>query len=618
MAKKKSAKHTKYSFQDQQAVGLVSAWIAETKRAMPDIKANDKWPNIDGYIELTDSEGYPIGNVKVQIKKLSKKNAKSLKHRFKNDKFLSYCRETTDWIPIIFIGVDLDKNTAYWVHIDDALLSSLGSSGKTINLNDKDIISQGDDSFVNKWLEILDDYSTKSSKFEEYKKSYSILADIVTPALGISRDYFINIHVFLDSLNDSLEKDFPIVKQFYYPNIWKLGLAYYKYTGEELAYTIYPIAHDKNDVQIKEIDKYIHDKVQAQGLGFTGHFRENPIAVNPIKYSYTVLESKLKEVLQLKALNHTGNEFLAKEFVFAFVDNFHTQLGLEIKDEYSLEEIQFGYNVYMPIWIEESLKFMVSINRNNIKERIIRRPIDPDSMLNEIMLEERVKIKDIIERRIKNEELETRSYITEHNKLPFRTFVEFSKYLQAAKVKEVKRLYKKKDFDRLRKLNSNYVYNVHSKEDVIYNFGLFLENLQPVFNTLINNNFPKLRNSIKLWHGANKVLIYLELKSQYVGMDSPRIHMIFLNSDDDEVSVELIKDESEWDVLKKASSYENIQEEKLIEYNGKSYSINKPTFSSSSVFDFIYSETPMFDFINDSLESAFSKYFRTRVYERRN
>lgn len=130
----KPAKHTNYSFQDQQAVGLVSAWIAESKRAMPDLKANDKWPNIDGYVELTDLNGYPLGNVKVQIKKLSKKNAKDKKHTFKDDKFLAYCRETTDWIPIIFIGVDLDNHIGYWVHIDDGLLSSIGT-GKTITLH---------------------------------------------------------------------------------------------------------------------------------------------------------------------------------------------------------------------------------------------------------------------------------------------------------------------------------------------------------------------------------------------------------------------------------------------------------------------------------------------------
>ncbi len=56
-ASQKPAKHTKNSFYDQQSVGMVSAWIAQTHRAMPDLKANDKWPNIDGYIELTDENG---------------------------------------------------------------------------------------------------------------------------------------------------------------------------------------------------------------------------------------------------------------------------------------------------------------------------------------------------------------------------------------------------------------------------------------------------------------------------------------------------------------------------------------------------------------------------------
>src|SRR5690348_55120 len=77
-----SARHTKQSFSDQEAVSSLCAWIARTRRAMPDIKANDKWPNIDGYVEVTDAMGHPQGTLKAQAKKLSKADARSKRFRF--------------------------------------------------------------------------------------------------------------------------------------------------------------------------------------------------------------------------------------------------------------------------------------------------------------------------------------------------------------------------------------------------------------------------------------------------------------------------------------------------------------------------------------------------------
>ena len=59
MKDKKPAKHSKNSFDDQQATSIVSLMISKTWKAMPDLKSNDKWPNIDWYIELVDESWYP-------------------------------------------------------------------------------------------------------------------------------------------------------------------------------------------------------------------------------------------------------------------------------------------------------------------------------------------------------------------------------------------------------------------------------------------------------------------------------------------------------------------------------------------------------------------------------
>jgi len=56
-----------------------------------------------------------------------------------------------------------------------------------------------------------------------------------------------------------------------------------------------------------------------------------------------IIQTKTEKIIEAKLLKHAGSEFLAKEFVFAFIDKFHTQMGLEQKDKYLVEEIEKAF-----------------------------------------------------------------------------------------------------------------------------------------------------------------------------------------------------------------------------------------------------------------------------------
>jgi hypothetical protein len=47
--------------------------------------------------------------------------------------------------------------------------------------------------------------------------------------------------MFLDEYNRLLDYDLGIVKKVYYPNAWKLGIAYAAYEPKALSYLLYPI-----------------------------------------------------------------------------------------------------------------------------------------------------------------------------------------------------------------------------------------------------------------------------------------------------------------------------------------------------------------------------------------
>lgn len=596
------AKHTKQSFYDQQAISFVSAWIAETQRAMPDLKANDKWPNIDGYIEVTDENGYPKGTLKVQVKKLSVKNAQKKQYSFKDDKFLSYCRESADGIPTLFIGVDLKNNKAFWLHMDHDFLNKNGGK-KTIKLTESQVIKSGKEDFIKDWESIIAIYDSKNEEFEKYKKAFSILSDVINPALGKTDDKFIKIHYFIDEINNYLDNKFPIIKQIFYPKTWKLGFAYYQYEKSKLVYTLYPIAWNRNDVQIKEVDKNLHDKIQKEGLGFTGYFFENPLETQPKEHANEIIELKIKEIIKARLLKHTGSDFLAREFIFAFIDKFHVQMGLEQKDEYLIDEIEKSFYSYLPFWLKISHDILLLKDRNNFKNRAANRRMsyfNPDIIgeIENIELEEiNKKVKEAFEKNISAPQIPMGN-----EQIPFGLFVEFLNFLKQTKNKVV-RIYKIKDFSRL-KNNNNFVWSVFSRSNLDYNLKAFFIGLLDVYETVLQNNFPFLKGDLSLFGEADTILVYWNAKDVYNDFqDGPTYEMYYLKSRINRVDkkIFLLTDEE-------ATEMKDVNfTTKDVNFRGKKYQI---TFKIKSVLDFIYNDTPMLDFVYKEIKSSIENYLK--------
>ncbi len=589
--KSKSAKHFKTSFFDQQAVSYVSAWLSETQRAMPDIKSNDTWPNIDGYIEVTDKEGFPIGKLEVQIKKLPSKNINPPKYSFNDDKFLSYCKDSNNWIPKILIGVRLDDpKEAYWIQIDKSFVDNLGTS-KTIHFDKLKVIKNGSKEFIDEWSKIIDLYRYKAEEFEKYKNAYALISETITPALGAIDERYEFIHLFLDELNSLLENEFKLVKRIYYPDAWKIGLTYYEFSQNNLSYALYPISLTKNDVQIKEATKALHEQLRNEGLEFRGFSTQNPILKDHKKYSRDIIREKVLNVLYKKLLNHAGNKDLAKEFIFAFVDKFKIQLGLDKKDKYSLEEVEFAFYNFLPWWTINAYK--VLIKKNDIPNRSY---LDPD-VLSSLNTEELAKVNRLTITTLSKKDKSLPRILVGNEKFPFGIFVELLTYLKN-QTGEIKRPYIRKSFERLSKLESNLIWNTLSKEDVANNFHVFQSSLVEAYNQVVLNNFPSLAKELSL---PEVIAFSIETKDVYKGFDIPKLHTFYLegiNHTKTTRVVELTEDEK---LLLKNSNFNQV------ELRGNKYKVSTWTEGEC---DLIYSDTPLFDFLYKLLVEKFTAYFK--------
>lgn len=595
---KKASAHDSSSFTDVESVSLIQNILASHKRVMPRIFSQDKWPNIDGHVEIQNEEGCIVGRLFVQAKTL---NGNPIT-RFKCPiQFFSNCEID----PCLLFGVDNKNKKIYWLYFDANEVKKIDFKNhrhsKTINFDPHKYFDSGETKYIAEWQRIVESNRQKFQNYDQLKNAYEIISQHSNVAIGQKNRNFVGIHKFLDSLNDLAWNKLPIVKSRYYPNAWSLGLAYYSYEPNSVSYTLFPISFDSNDVQIKQVDQQLLNRIQKQGLGFKGHFAENPIEMRPEEYAKEIAGSKALKLIESQLLDHSKCNFLAEEFVFSFIEKFHEQMGLDIKSSYEIGEVKKAFFSYLPLWLHRSHALLKSEDRNNFNERIKKGRItffDPDRIC-EMKDGERKTVSSGVELDLKNKK-EIPNIPMGNDKMPFGLFVEF--FEQIKDKKKITRVTKAKDFSRLGK-KGGWVWSVYSKKDAELNFRIILDYVLDVYNQIIEQNFAGLKQELSFGRGANTILATVKVKEDYNGFESgPTYKLYFLNKKDGGTSprsIEII-DESAARKLDSALA-------KNFSFNGEEYEF---VSAWSSILDFLYEDCPMLQFVYKILERRFEEYMK--------
>lgn len=594
-----------YSATDEQETLAIDTFknLVDHKRVRMDIKERDKYPNIDGYMELVDDNRSPIGKLEVQIKKLRGEDPKlqcplSL---------FDYSEITCN--PVLLIGVDTVLKKAYWIHVTTDFVGgkSIGGDQKTlvISFPSGNAVSEKDDSYVGEWRKIVETYKNRMREYPLLENLYKELSKKSNPVLGAESFEFLEMHMFLDEVNDLLDKKLRIVKQIFYSDAWKIGLAYNNYESNTVTYTLYPIPLRKNDVQIKKLDDALQKQLQEEGLTFRGYYRENPIKSRPQEHAVEIVEYDTLRALEYRLLR-LGNEFLAREFIFAFIDRFALEMGLDEKDTYALTDVGRAFYQYLPIWVEETIRFMVKVRRNGVLSPYQlsygRSYFDPDSLVCQIMEKEREQIQQTVIKRVMQGDRSVSLFLG-NDKFSFRIFKESLHFLRSRQYEEIERPYLRKDYSRL-KDGGGWIWNVFSPEVVETNLKTFFENMPKAYADLVSFNFPELAKEVPLFGGASLVIVLFDLKESYTAFrDSPTMELFHLvNQCDNDIEVELHKKGS--GQIPPCLSFDSIGRD--LEIRGRKY---RMISASSSILDFIYEDLPMFGFVYDELITNLKKYF---------
>lgn len=471
------------------AVNMLRCLINPNKAKL-DIKERDKFPNIDGYIELVDRSGTPEGKLEVQIKKLPKNfDPSNPKIKIETSLYAYSKRGTSN--PVLHIGVDLNGNKAYWIYIHDKLTNTrniplVNYKGKTttipLNLSniDNGIIKYGKFSYVKYWKSFSQKHINSKNDYDKLKSKFRNLELNSESTLGEYSDEFVYLHTFLDELNDKLGYFDIIKKRFYFNDTWKLGLVYRLLPNNGLSYDLFPIPFNKNDIQIKKVKLGKNDHSLDILGGFRelgifkakGHYGHNPMKTDPKGYAREIIGDKITKILEERVLC-LCNEFAANEVLFTALETSHTHTLMDNKNSFKIEDIK----------------------KIDSEKKLVNTRIYPS--FNEI------------------------------------SFIEALDFLDFKGVKEVNRVYMPRDWEKNSHGGKTGYYSINAMKK---NIEIVFKNLIPVYNDIVSCNFSNLSKELSLFEGVSKLIVAYSLKERYdyARFEKPIVNVFYLKSDKNE------------------------------------------------------------------------------------
>jgi hypothetical protein len=310
-----------------------------------DIKERDKYPNVDGTIELVDTEIRPIGKFDVQIRKIPQN---SIKYSCPTS-LVEYGKVST--LPILLICCDVENKIAYWKHIRVSMPEyKEDQESFTIKFNEMDRIDDNE-IYINRWKGILVDYKQRISDFPKLESKCIELVNALDNNISLSKitkkdkTYFQD---YIDTINTLLDKDIACIKELFFPDIWKLGVGIHECSEERMAYMLYKIEKGETLPLITAVDidplKLLKNR---ESNAFSAHFMYRRCTSDAIKNATEFIGDYLKEAFT-KRLFAVHGTYLSIETLFSFLNQYHKIFGLEESLKYKMADIEKGYYVFFP------------------------------------------------------------------------------------------------------------------------------------------------------------------------------------------------------------------------------------------------------------------------------
>ncbi|TGN13315.1 DUF4365 domain-containing protein [Leptospira bandrabouensis] len=583
--KNKPSPYAQTDFQEDESIHIFKSSI-DRKRIKTDIKSRDKYPNFDGYIEVVDDDQCSIGKFELQVKTIKNSTGTF----YCKPELINYSEITT--LPILLILVKIDQKKTYWKHLirENAILTEEEKSYKFI-ITDEDLI-QENKNYIFDWITILNDYQQRILNYKSIE-SMIVFNEFTTPPINTNKEQIEFYQLFVDQLNNGIERTFPFLKKYKFTDVWKLGVAIQKYNNGT-SFGIFAIPNGKTDLLIKEINTKKRINPFDNNHRFLQFFSSIEKESNYLSLSNRFLKNYLLDVIKNRAF-FFKNLDLATECVFSFVQQYHFILGIKKSNKYDLRKIKHRLSFYFPIWISvalDTIEYPPHIPHIDISLFTLNRTEEINK-----------KTRNIVKNRINYKLKDSLLFHSEDTNL-FHVQQSLNLLINN-NINEISSPFPAPNYTLIKKNKGFYPWELYTKSDIKKTIESFYSKIFYIINDFcIDNNFPaefliKIKNSYKFIVVAqiNKNL------NQPGGIEITLFHVETLQETNPCGDIIFLYD---LDFIKKNYSYEWF--ESGFELGGNKYKLNS---WQSSIDIGIFHRKPYYDFLYKYLESQASEFFKS-------
>lgn len=556
---------------EQQSRAIFEGLI-DSRFVKSDIRIRDKYPNIDGNIDLVNENTVLVGRFDIQLRTISKGQTSYSCET----SLVAYSKVST--LPVLLICVDPDNRTVYWRHINahmPELKDKLDQKTFTIHFSkESDSIDQTG-LYRRRWMEIAGDYQECIAKYPlvSGRDAKTSSLDSVQPA---ERETF---QRFIDTINNLLDNDFIVFKEIIFPGIWKLGVGIVSSDDYHIQYQIYSIPYKDPSPLVCKL---------RQGFLFTNRWSKNAVTeirtskehlIDPVKAGKEFVTERIIAALKSQLLPIYGHH-LSSDILFSFVDLYHSALGIQPGMQiYAMRDLSIALNQSLVNAATAALAKGIPVTNY---------PYDVDiGILSHYARENKIEIN--------NQATKPFYFSIGTDNFPIRSAFDALKYLVANEVIEITRAFGLRDLPF--GPGKNWIWSGYSLQNEINSVTHILRYSVNEYKTFVEGNRLRLNSSPYLNPDIAVVYEYEPAHTQDFG---PGLKEHFIDNPSrrlPKLSI-FIKDEQNRHV--DATKFPTI----LVE--GNSYTSSS---SASMIADFFFQRNPFLTFIYRMLKDDLSKQY---------
>jgi len=341
---------------EQKAIATFNATI-NPHYVKGDIRSRDKFPNVDGTLEIVNKDQVPLGKLDVQIRKIPKDATKYSCPAT----LAAYSGVST--LPLILVCVDTDNKRCYWRAITPTMPEYKPDQQTfTVRFQDPGDVIDPEEVYIEKWAQLVQDYQERISQYPTLRKELASRLSLENVPVEVC-EFF---QRYIDEVNSLFDKDFVAVKKLLLGDVWKLGVGIHSFNEVRVSYVTYKILYGEPSPLVCSVEDDAFDFSRRDPNRVSVNVRSRVSLGPPRTAASEYVLGHVRKVVEQRRFPIHG-EFIATEVVFAFSARHSHLLRVDPNaSQYSLDELREGMEVHLPRFCRQYLSGISSLDRSAI------------------------------------------------------------------------------------------------------------------------------------------------------------------------------------------------------------------------------------------------------------